>query len=73
MNAFGQRWQVLDTDPKLFQTVSLAPASAHAYFRRPACYAVLSVVSRNYPEGLRHWGDGTDDCVFDVLTTGDLK
>jgi hypothetical protein len=20
-----------------------------------------------------HWGEGKDDCVFDVLTTGDLE
>jgi hypothetical protein len=61
MNAFGQEWQVLDTDPKLFQTRFLNPQVHHAYsqassmLRRRLSESSVEITLK----GLRHWGDGT--------------
>jgi hypothetical protein len=32
-----------------------------------------SVSQRNAEKACEHWGDAKDDCIFDVLTTGDLE
>jgi hypothetical protein len=80
-NAFGQEWQVLDTESNLFQTLRFpqhptvctmpTPVQASQLRRR------LSEKSKGdelaAEKACEHWGEGKDDCVFDVLTTGDLE
>jgi hypothetical protein len=78
-NAFGQEWQVLDSEPKLFRTVRFpqhpqvctmpAPAQASQLRRRLSESSVDELAAEKACE---HWGEGKDDCVFDVLSTGDL-
>jgi hypothetical protein len=75
-NAFAQEWQVLDTEPSLFQTLRFS-------IRRfvPSVPLTISVVvsrKRRLPtklllKAMSIKGRGKDDCVFDVLTTGDLE
>jgi cysteine-rich repeat protein len=81
-NVFGQEWQVLDTEPSLFQTVRFpqhpknactipTPVQASQLRRR------LSEKSKDAElaaeKACQHWGEGKEDCVFDVLTTDDLE
>jgi hypothetical protein len=79
-NAFGQEWQVRDTEPTLFQTDRLpqyplectmpAPVKASQLRRR---LLESSVDEAAAEKACAHWGEGKDDCVFDVLTTSDLE
>jgi hypothetical protein len=78
-NAFGQEWQVLNTEPSLFQTVRFPQhptvctmptlVQASQLRRRLSESSVDELAAEKACE---HWGEGKDDCVFDVLTTGDL-
>jgi hypothetical protein len=81
-NAFGQEWQVHDTEPSLFQTVRLPqhpqqvctlppPVTASQLRRRLSESSSVSQLAAE--KACEHWGEGKDDCVFDVLTTGDLE
>jgi hypothetical protein len=80
-NAFGQEWQVLDTEPGLFQTVRLPqhpnvctmPTPVQASQLRRRLSESSSVDELAAEKACAHWGEGKDDCVFDVLTTGDLE
>ena len=81
-NAFGQEWQVLDTEPSLFQTVRLPqhpnvctmPTPVQADHLRRRLSESSSVDELAAEEACAHWGEqGKDDCVFDVLATGDLE
>jgi hypothetical protein len=81
-NAFGQEWQVLDTEPSLFQTVRLPqhpqqvctlPPPMQASKLRRRLLESSSVAQLTAEKACEHWGEGKDDCVFDVLTTGDLE
>jgi hypothetical protein len=79
-NTFGQEWQVLDTEPKLFDTSRLPQHPQACTMPLPA---QTSLLRRRLSESkgaelaaekaCAHWGEGKDDCVFDVLTTGDLE
>jgi hypothetical protein len=79
-NAFGQEWQVRDTEPTLFQRDRLpqyplectmpTPVKASQLRRR---LAESSVDEAAAEKACAHWGKGKDDCVFDVLTTSDLE
>jgi hypothetical protein len=80
-NAFGQEWQVRDTEPKLFQTNRFpqypqvctmpAPNQMSSLRRRLSESSVEQLAAE---KACAHWGEeGKDDCVFDVLTTGDLE
>jgi hypothetical protein len=71
----------LETESSLFHTVRLpqhpnvstlsTPMQASELQRR---LAVTSSVDELAAEmACEHWGEGKDDCVFDVLTTGDLE
>jgi cysteine-rich repeat protein len=79
-NAFGQEWQVLDTEATLFQTVrfpqhpsvcTLPPPVQASQLRRRLLES--SVDERAAKKACAHWSEGKDDCIFDVLTTGDLE
>jgi hypothetical protein len=80
-NAFGQEWQVLDTEPTFFQTLRLPqhpmectmPTPMQASQLRRRLLESSSVAELAAEEACAHWGEGKDDCVFDVLTTGDLE
>jgi hypothetical protein len=81
-NAFGQEWQVLDTEPSLFHTVRLPqhpqqvctlPPPMQASQLRRRLSESSSVDQLAAEKACAHWGEGKDDCVFDVLTTGDLE
>jgi hypothetical protein len=79
-NTFGQEWQVLDSEPKLFQTVRFpqhpqvctmpTPAQGTSQLRRRLSESSVDELAAE--KACEHWGEGKDDCVFDVLTTGDL-
>jgi hypothetical protein len=80
-NAFGQEWQVLDTDPTLFQTTRLPQhpqkcimpsAKATSTLRRRLEESSMDQLAAA-EKACAHWGKGMDDCVFDVLATGDLE
>jgi hypothetical protein len=80
MDAFGQEWQVLDTDPKLFQTGRFPQYPQKCTMPTPKATSMLrrrlsesSVDELAAEKACEHWGAGKDDCVFDVLTTGDLE
>jgi hypothetical protein len=80
-NAFGQEWQVLDTEPTLFQTLRLPqhpmectmPPPMEASQVRRRLLESSPVAELAAEEACAHWSEGKDDCVFDVLTTGDLE
>jgi hypothetical protein len=79
-NAFGQEWQVLDSEPKLFHSVRFpqhpqvctmpTPAQATSQLRRRLSESSADELAAE--KACEHWGEGKDDCVFDVLTTGDV-
>jgi hypothetical protein len=82
VNAFGQEWRVLDTEPTLFQTVRFPqhpqkctmPTPKTTDMLRRRLLEISSVDELAAEEACAHWGEqGKDDCVFDVLTTGDLE
>jgi hypothetical protein len=80
-NAFGQEWQVLENEPKLFQELRLPqhpqvctlpnPKEASALRRRRL--AESPYLEKAAEVACAHWGEGKDDCIFDVLATGDLE
>ena len=81
-NAFGQEWQVRDTDPQLFQSnrVPQYPQSCIL----PKQKSVISRLRRRLGENTvpkdkaraacQHWKDSrqVEMCIFDVLASGDL-
>jgi hypothetical protein len=79
-NDFGQEWQVLNSEPKLFHTMRFpqhpqvctmpTPAQATSQLRRRLSESSVDELAAE--KACEHWGEGKDDCVFDVLTTGDL-
>jgi hypothetical protein len=82
VDAFGQEWQVLATEPTLFQTVRFPQHPQKCTMPTPKTTDMLrrrlletsSVDELAAEKACEHWGDqGKDDCVFDVLTTGDLE
>jgi hypothetical protein len=79
-NAFGQEWQVRDTEPSLFQTLRLPQYPLECTLPPPVKASQLrrrllesSVDELTAEKACAHWGEGKDDCIFDVLTTGDLE
>lgn len=75
--AFGQEWQVLDTEPKLFLTdrspqhplACELPSLAQQSRRR-----LGSTIARAEAEqACAHWKEDQDACVFDVMATGDIE
>ena len=78
-NAFGQEWQVLDTEPMLFQTVRapqypdncVLPGDATSQLRRRLEEnGIEKVAAERACAPLV--GAQLDACVFDVMATGDL-
>jgi hypothetical protein len=79
-NAFSQEeWQVLDTEPSLFQTARLPQYPLECTMPTPVKASQLrrrllesSVDELAAEKACTHWGESKEDCVFDVLTTSDL-
>jgi hypothetical protein len=80
-NAFGQEWQVLDTEPTVFRSLRLPPyplectlptpsGQATSQFRRRLSESIGAQLAAE--KACAHWGQGKDDCIFNVLTTGVL-
>ena len=80
-NAFGQEWQVLVTEPSLFQTLRFPqhpmectlPPPVEASQLRRRLLEKSSVDEVAAEKACAQWGEGKDDCVLDVLVTGDLE
>jgi hypothetical protein len=80
-NAFGLEWQVLDTEPKLFQNERLPqhpmecvmPSTAQTATQSRRLSETSTADELAAEKACAQWGAGKDDCVFDVLTTGDLE
>jgi hypothetical protein len=80
-NAFGQEWQVLESERSLFKTLRFPqhpqkctmPTPKQASQLRRRLLETSSVDELAAEKACAHWGEGKDDCVFDVLTTGDLE
>jgi hypothetical protein len=80
-NAFGQEWQVLDTEPTLFQTARFpqhpkkctmpTPKATNMLRRRLSTESSADQLAAE--KACAHWTERKDDCVFDVLATGDLE
>jgi hypothetical protein len=79
-NEFGQEWQVLDSEPKLFQTnrlpqhpqvCAMPPPKLVSQVRRRLSESTTDEVAAE--KACAHWSKGKDDCIFDVLATGDLE
>jgi hypothetical protein len=81
VNAYGQEWQVLATERTLFQVARFPqhpqactippPAEESRGLRRRLSES--SIEELGAEKACAHWGEGKDDCIFDVLTTGDLE
>jgi hypothetical protein len=79
-NAFGQEWQVLPTESKLFQedrlpqhpqTCTLPSPEATSQLRRRL--SETSALSKAAEIACEHWGEGKESCVYDIMATGDLE
>lgn len=77
-DAFGQEWQVRETDPKLFQTSrfpqhpeSCVPPGLKQEDKRRRLGE--SIVEEAAQAACAHWGDNKHLCMYDVMATGDLE
>ena len=76
----GQEWQVLDTEPSLFQTkrepqypqeCTLPNPKKIAQFRRRLTDE--AVTHEEAETACEHWGDKKRLCIVDVLALNDLE
>lgn len=77
-NSFGQEWQILATEPKLFQATRAPQHPQLCSLPEPAKASRRlgeSIAREAADKACDHLGDGDvkDMCVFDVLATGDLE
>lgn len=76
---YGQEWQVLDTEPMLFQTARFPQYPARCLMADPAQVArrrlaETSISDAEAEEACAHLAkEDRADCVFDVMETGDLE
>jgi hypothetical protein len=79
-NEFGQEWQILDSELRLFQSnrlpqhpqvCTLPPPKLVSRLRRRLLESTIEELAAE--KACAHWGEGKDDCIFDVLATGDLE
>ena len=77
--AFGQEWQVLDTEPKLFQAerppqypqACILPDPKKKSGRRRRLGA--SIAREAAEKACAHRTDNKEACIFDCMATGDLE
>jgi hypothetical protein len=80
-NVYGQEWQVLGSEPTFFQAARFPqhpqvctlppPATESRGLRRRLSESTVEELAAE--KACAHWGEGKDDCIFDVLTTGDVE
>ncbi|CAB9518248.1 expressed unknown protein [Seminavis robusta] len=77
-DAFGNEWQVLETEPKLFQTnrfpqhpVKCSMPGPEREGRRRLGESTISMEAAE--KVCEHWGDLKDQCVYDVMAAEDLE
>jgi hypothetical protein len=79
-NEFGQEWQVLDSEPRLFQSnrlpqhpqvCTLPPPKEVTQLRRRLSESPIEELAAE--QACARWGEGKADCIFDVLATGNLE
>ncbi|CAB9519251.1 expressed unknown protein [Seminavis robusta] len=75
-DAFGNEWQVLETEPKLFQMERFpqhpvqCTMPSHGKVGRRLGESIAEAAAEKACE---HWGDLKDQCVYDVMAAGDLE
>ena len=75
-NEFGNEWQVLDTEPMLFQTVRAPQYPAKCIMpsaTKTSRRLGESIAEKVAMKACEHWGDQKDQCVYDVMALGDLE
>ena len=75
-NEFGQEWQVLDTEPKIFETIRQPQFPTQC--RLPVAKAQSrrlgeSIAEETARKACASWGGAIEQCVYDVMATGDLE
>jgi len=81
MNAFGQEWQVLESEPKLFRTVDgpqhptkcIMPEHVSMEQKRRRLGAAMISQEDAETACARLDPESSDACIFDVLATNDLE
>ncbi|CAB9510310.1 expressed unknown protein [Seminavis robusta] len=76
-DAFGMEWQILESEPKLFQTqrspqwpMQCTMPNNEKVGRRGLGESIAEAAAEKACE---HWGDLKDQCVYDVMAAGDLE
>lgn len=78
VNAFGQEWQVTKEEPMIFM-IPRAPFAGedckmHAVDKANKCCRLGETVAQSVAEAAcAHAGDSIEQCVYDVMATGDLE
>lgn len=74
LNAFGEEWQVLGSEPQLFQATGVGPAEGCAVPVAKGRRLGTSVSLEAAELACAQWeGDQKDRCIFDVIAMGDLE
>ena len=77
INEFGQEWQVLSTDPKLFEATREPRHPTQCRLPGPKAESHRrlgqSIAEETARKACAHWGDAIEQCVYDVMATGDLE
>ncbi|CAB9519684.1 expressed unknown protein [Seminavis robusta] len=76
-DAFGNEWQVRDTEPKLFQANRFPQHPVQCTMpsteRLGRMLGESTISMEAAEEACEHWGDMKDQCVYDVMAAGDLE
>ena len=76
-NEFGQEWQVLSSEPMLFEAVRLPQHPTQCRLPEPKSESRRrlgqSIAEETARKACAGWGDAIDNCIFDVMATGDLE
>ena len=76
---FAEEWQVLDTEPKLFQATNREPQHPRKCVRPQKKVEGRRrlgepTVARDAAEkACASWGDAKESCIYDVMATGDIE
>lgn len=76
-NDFGNEWQVLDTEEMLFATAREPQFPTQCNMpdpnKKPGRRLGESIALETAHDACAHWGNQKDQCVFDVMATGDME
>lgn len=72
--AFALEWQVQDDEPMIFKESRYPqfPNQCSAPAEKPASRLGGSLVTKEAEEACAHWLYDKEDCIFDVIATGDI-